>query len=217
MHRVAAICLIATVAACSSVNSELPALTEDGLNRVDHSRFNELYIRSGVNFADYESVYAEPLTVEFDERWVRQQQSSGTYKLPQKDRERIVANLNKEFNDVFVADIAAENGYTIVFEPDETTLIIRGAVTELRIYSPDTFVPYRQTVLVEETGSAVLDLDLIDNRNADAVLRMADRTRGQNYGNTLRTQTRVQNRQDTILLLRRWAARMNEVMADPAI
>lgn len=213
MYRIAAFCLIAALSACASLNGDLPAVTADGLTRVDKSRFDTLYVRSGINFADYDSIYAEPLVVEFDERWVRQQKSSGTYKLPQEDRERIIANLNKEFNAVFVADIAAENDYAIVTEPDERTLILRASVTQLRIYSPDAFVPYRQTVLVEETGSALLGLDMVANSAGEAVLRMSDRTRGQNYGNTLRTQTRVQNRQDTILLLRRWAVRMNEIMA----
>ena len=93
MYRIAAIFLAAALAACSSLKSDPSVQTEDGLTRIDGSQFNELYIRSGTDFEAYDSIYAEPLVVEFDERWIRQQEGYGTYILRDADRERIEAAM----------------------------------------------------------------------------------------------------------------------------
>ena len=200
--------------ACTAPSDDA-GLTAAGLVKEENKAFDQLYVRPDTDFSTYDSVYAEPLTIEFDRDWLRQQNSNNPTRINEKDKERIRSHLNRDFNEVFVVELATVNNYEVVDTPGPDTLILKPAITRLKINNPDNFKPYRITVLAEEAGSMTLNLELVEPGSKRALLNLTDNRRGRTYGRTLRVQNSVQNKQESTNMMRRWATALNEVIGSP--
>jgi hypothetical protein len=211
LHLIFLMILLSAVTACAS-QSEAPQVSDDGLSRVESKDFDLLYLRPETDFSAYESLYLETVSVEFDKDWLRQQNLSNPTRIRARDKERISKELNDSFTESFAAKLAKDNNYTIVEQPEPGTLIVQPAIIKLKINHPNTLEPYRITVLAEEAGSMTINLDLIDAENDQTVLRLSDYRRARSYGNTMRVQSSVQNRQESNNMFRRWAQSLNTVL-----
>lgn len=201
-----------TLAGCAAFKKPA-ATTDDGLDYIDGSRFDELYVRSDVDFSSYDSIFIETLTVEFDRNWQRDQNRNDPSRVREKDIERIKQALSDDFVDIFAADIATSNGYTIADKPGPRTLVFKPAITDLRINNPTNNQPYSITVLAEEAGQMRINLEMRDGESEERVLTLSDFTRGLSYGQTLVNQNVVRNKQESTFIMRRWARSLNEVIA----
>lgn len=207
--------VLALVTGCAS--QPPPQVTDDGLDRVESRDFDLLYLRAEADFTAYDSMYVLPVTVEFDRSWLRQINGSDPTRFRERDQQRVRDAINRNFTEVFVGDLAEANGYSIADEPGPGTLVVRPAILNLRLANPNTFEPYRITVLAEEAGSMTIELDLVDGESDEALLRLSDYRRGRNFGRTLRIQNSVTNKQEGNNLFRRWARSLNATLqATPA-
>jgi hypothetical protein len=212
-HTIPALLILVLSALLTSCASQTPAqVTDDGLDRVESSDFDLLYVRADSDFSAYDSMYVLPVTVEFDRSWLRQINGSDPTRFRERDQQRVRDAINQNFTEVFVADLAEANGYTIAEEPGPATLVVKPAIRNLRLANPNTFEPYRITVLAEEAGSMTIELDLVDGESNEALLRLSDYRRGRNFGRTLRIQNSVTNKQEGNNLFRRWARSLNATL-----
>ena len=201
-----------TLAACAAFQKPA-AVTDDGLEYVKGSRFDQLYVRSDTDFSNYQSIYIEQLTVEFDRNWQREQNRNDPSRVRDRDIKRIEQGLSDAFTSAFAADVAANNNYTITDTPGPGTLIFKPAIVNLRINNPTNNQPYSITVLAEESGSMKINLDMYDAESGERVLTLSDFTRGLSYGQTLVNQNVVRNKQEATFVMRRWARSLNEVIS----
>jgi hypothetical protein len=218
MHIARALLILLTglaLGACS-VWTKAPSTTDDGLERVEAPWIDKLYVDSKADFAAYDSLYIEKLSVEFDRGWQNEQNRSDPGRVRQSDMDRISERFDEEFVKIFAGDIAANNSYEIVSTPGPRTLVIKPAITNLRINNPVNNQPYSITVLSEEVGSMRINIDMIDNSSDKRVLTMSDFTRGRNYAGTLLNQNVTRNKNEATWLLRRYARSLNEVLTPTA-
>jgi hypothetical protein len=212
-------CTISTLFAlmgCAAFNQEPPAaVSEDGLTLIPSKDFNILYVRRDNNFDKYDSIYIDRITVEFERGWETKQNMSDPQRITQRDIDYIVETLDDEFRRIFGVELTANSQYAIIDMPDDRTLIIKLSIVGLYINSPRNNRGYRTTILAESAGRMTLQLEIVEPKTKQSLLRFSDRKRGREYGGTLNRQNTVTNKQEGQHMMRSWAKSLGKVLENP--
>jgi len=201
--------ILSALAGCSIFGNKPPPVSEDGLSLTANDRLDQLYIRPGTDFSSYEKLYVEKLDIALDQNWLRQQNANKVGRIRPRDQERIFVRLDKVFREEFIPRFAAENGYELTLTPEPGSLTMKPALTNMRINAPDLMEPYSVTKFAEDAGQGKLKLELLDTDSEQAVLKTEDFLRARSYGRTLSRQTSVENQQEAMRMMRRWADAVN--------
>jgi hypothetical protein len=201
---------------CAALNQESPAaVSEDGLTLIPSKDFNVLYVRPDNNLDKYDAIYIDRMTVEFERGWEAKQNMNDPQRITQRDIDYIVETLDKEFRRIFGAELAANSQYTIVDMPDDRTLIIKPSIVDLYINSPRNNRGYRTTVIAESAGRMTLQLEIVEPKTRQSLLRFSDRKRGREYGGTFSHQNTVTNKREGQHMMRSWAKSLGKVLDNP--
>lgn len=207
MIRQMAVCasLAALLSGCT-VNDDYPAMTADGLPRVEDGRLDAVYWQEGANWAGYDKVLIETCEVTFRDNWQRDQNSSRSINrsVSDDDMDRIRERLAERFNEIFVAELTEGDAFEIVTEPGPGVLRLQPRIVDLDVYAPDIFDAGRRTVVVTEAGRMTLDLGLADAESGESLGRIIDRRRARYYSDG-RVANSVTNRLEADVMIRRWA------------
>lgn len=186
---------------------KLPQVTKDGLELRENSDMRVVYARPGATLAPYKRVALLDCYVEFRENWQRDYNASvrGTgRRITDKDVEKIKQRLAEEFRRVFTTELETEGGYEVVDGEATDVLILRPAIINLDVASPDTMAPGIYTTIVSSAGSMTLYLELYDGGSNELIAKVMDpraasRRGGAQLGNS------VNNKAEADRILRRWA------------
>ena len=170
-------------------------------------------IDPNADFGVFERVMLLDTFVAFRSGWARDQQRTGTrIRISEADMERIKTGVAELFTDVFSEVLSEDDGYEIATESGSDVLLLRPAIIDLDITSPDTGTAGRSRTFTAETGSATLYVELYDSVTGQILGRAADRRLIQSPGNHLTWSNRASNTADARRLFRSWATALREFL-----
>jgi hypothetical protein len=210
--------------AASQVSSGPASSDQDRLVEIKSNRFDQVYLRPGVDFRGYTKVMFGPAQVTFAQSWLTDMNKNRIAVLQgttAADAEHIADDVRASLREVFANAFRSE-GYEIVTAPGPDVLDLSLAVIDLYINAPRTVtqaLPSR--VLTNEAGRATLALELRDATTGALLGRLVDRDTAGNRGGSrprLRITTTVTNRFDFEALFGAWARySIDELKAKPRV
>lgn len=187
---------------------DLPEITEEGLHKLKDTNLGLVYAHPEADLSVYQRIKLLEPSVAFKKNWQRNQNRSYSFKVKSSDMERIKADLSALFLEVFTEELT-EGGYQLTDEIAEDVLLVRPAIVNLDVTTPDTNTPNRTYQFAESAGEMTLYVELYDAETgaiiAKALDRKVDRERGY-----MQWQTRVTNIQAAKRILKSWATTLRE-------
>jgi len=119
--------------------------------------------------------------------------------------ERIKADVASLFKQVFTERLEADDGFEVVKEADYDVLLLRPAIIDLDISSPDTRNSGRSRSFSASTGAATLYIELFDSVSGKIIGRAADRQAARSTRGTVQWSNRVTNTAEARRIFRDWA------------
>ena len=202
--------LICTAALARDRN---PPATQDGLQLVPDTRLGLVDMDPEADLAVYDRLLLIEAQVAFKKNWQRDTNQARPFHVTASDMTRIKADVAGLFREIFTRELESA-GFMLVTEQAPDTLIIRPAIVDLNISSPDTPRGGTTRNITESAGDMTLYLELRDSITGDLLVKaldfqfdrsnitpfMMDRTRNTNAANRLLTnwaQVLVEGLQET--------------------
>jgi len=181
----------------------------ENLVRVDDSQASMAYIDPQADFSVFDKVMVLDTHVAFRSDWERdQRRGSRSNRISARDMDRIKSRVSELFNSVLIDELEADDGFSIVSEPDYNVLLIRAAIIDLDITAPDTMSATQSRTFTANSGAATLYIELFDSVSGQIIGRALDRQSARNTGSMMRWTTRASNTADARRTFRGWATQL---------
>jgi hypothetical protein len=191
--------------------ADQPPQQWDGLERRQSKTLDHVYVRPGVQFAAYQRVRLDPVTVEFDKNW---DPNHGTRslsgRLSSSDIQRIRSDLATEFRKV-LADTLAKGGYPLVEEDGEEVLRVTASMVNVYINAPARSAAATSATYVMESGRITVFLELRDSVTGQVLARAVDTTQGTRSGH-LQWAGSVSNSAEAKQAFMEWATQLRKAL-----
>lgn len=206
-HQVFIALSVILLSACATAPDPV---THDGLQRVDKTRFDELYLKPDVVLSDYTAIRLEPCTVAFRSGWLRSQNSAGrdsNYRVTEADvtaiKERISESCDRHFNQA----LADNPHYQLLSEGDDSAqvLVLSPSIIDLDIRAPDMSAAGIRRTYTTSFGEMTLFMEMHDSASGEILGRVVDRQRDSEK-TYLQWTNRATNMADVNRFLRSWTA-----------
>ncbi|TQV74229.1 DUF3313 domain-containing protein [Exilibacterium tricleocarpae] len=197
-HPVACLLLAVLFNALAAAAAAQNDITFDGLQRVPHSKLDEVYVNPDADFARYRRLMLVEPTVAFQKGWKREHRS-----VSDRDIEQLKHRVAKLFREVMVEEMEA-GGHPVVTEPGADVLLARPAIIDLDITAPDVTTAGRVQTYVTSAGAATLYLELFDSYSGAILARIIDRKASRD-DRIFHLSSRVYNTAEARRVVRRWA------------
>ena len=150
-----------------------PPVTVDGLHLVPDTRLGLVYMDPDADLSVFSRLLLMDAQVAFKKKWRRDINQDKPFHVTASDMERIKIDVAALFREIFAGKLKAA-GFTLVTEQAEDALIIRPAIVDLNISSPDT--PRGGTIrnITESAGDMTLYLELRDSITGDLLAKAMD-------------------------------------------
>jgi len=150
-----------------------PPVTVDGLHLVPDTRLGLVYMDPDADLSVFSRLLLMDAQVAFKKNWRRDINQVQPFHVTASDMERIKIEVAALFREIFTGELKAA-GFTLVTEQAEDVLIIRPAIVDLNISSPDT--PRGGTIrnITESAGDMTLYLELRDSITGDLLAKAMD-------------------------------------------
>ena len=159
-----------------------PPASWDGLELRKVKGLDAVYVRPGVEFKEYRTLYLDPVEVAFDKNWDPNASSRNvSSRLSASDIEKIRAEMATEFHRIF-AEQLAKGGYAVVNRPGEDTLQVSAGLADVYITAPDKATAGRSYTFTVNPGRMTLVMELRDGPTAQLLARVVDRHVGRDNG-----------------------------------
>jgi hypothetical protein len=196
------------VIGCSSVyESDAPQVSSDGLDLKKATRSTTAYMKSGVDFSEYNKVHILPSQVAFKKNWKRdynRDQSTVGTRVSDKDVLRIKNSVAVLLDEIFKEEFSRNGDSPLVEELSEGTLVIKPAIINLDVNAPDVRSASRMVTYTQEAGEATLFLELYDGVSGEILARVMDAEVAGDRGYH-QWANRVTNKADAKRMIRKWA------------
>ena len=192
---------------CASGGAETQ-VTYDGLHLVPDTKMARVWTRPGASLAEYDKVKLLDCYVAFKKNW--QLGRDFSQQISAARMESIKSALAAEFRKVF-SEVLEEGGYAIVSQAGYGVLIVRPAIIDLEITSPDPSAAQGR-VVARSAGQMTLLVELYDSATGDIIARAVDREAGRQIGGYAEYQSAANNQTQARAILRGWAERLRNAL-----
>ena len=204
--------LICPVFVQPALAQQAQGLTFDGLMAVENAQGTTAYINPEVDFSVYTRVMLLEPHVAFRSNWQRDQNRSRSRNINARDMERIRADTASFFRQVFTQNLQMNDGYEVVDEVNYDVLILRPAIINLDITSPDVAASGRSRTYTASAGEATLYIELFDAVSGQIIGRATDRRRAHGGAGTVSWNNRVMNRAEGRRIFNDWAQQLRSFL-----
>ena len=184
----------------------------DNLKPVEDASVAMAYIDPEADFSAFSRVMILEPYVAFRSNWQRDQNRSRSRNIRARDMERIKADVASLFKEVLTERLEADDGFEVVDTADYDVLLVRPAIIDLDITSPDTMSAGRSRTFTASTGAATLYIELFDSVSGDIIGRAADRQATRGSRGTLSWSSRVMNTAEGRRMFGRWADQLRSFL-----
>jgi hypothetical protein len=203
--------LMALIAASPAMaKKDPPAVNDEGMELVKDSELATVYADPGADLSIYNKIWLEDATVAFKKNWQRNQNRGQSLKVRNSDMERIIEDVATLFREVFTEELQ-DGGYQMAEEAGEDVLIVKPAIVDLDVTSPDVRSATRTYTYSESAGEMTLNLELFDSLTGDKIVKATDRKRDYERG-YMEWRTRVSNRADAKRMMTSWAKALRSTL-----
>lgn len=205
----------AAVCAAQATAQDLPKKSPEGLDLIESDAIQAVYWQEGATLAPYKRIHIVDPFVAFRKDWQRDQNRNRrdvSSRVSDKDMERIKGLLSDMFLDVFTKELE-KGGYQIVDETGEDVLIVRPAIINLDVTSPDLRRGGAgQMNFVASAGSMTLYMELFDSATSALIARAIDSRAAPRRNANFSFSSGVNNRAEANQILSRWAGILREAL-----
>lgn len=206
--------LLAILGGCATTNNDsLPAVTSDGLKRIDSKKVDALYWADGATLTGYDSVMLLDVPVAFRKNWMRDYNSTRvgvSDRVDEKDMDRIKSELSQAFRAEFTKTLQ-DRGYKVVEQTGQSVLLLRPAITNLDARAPDLQTASMSRTYTADAGEMTLYMEFYDSVSSAKIGEVADHEDGMDSGQFMYA-NRVSNRADVERILRKWAGLLADAL-----
>jgi hypothetical protein len=157
--------LCALLAGCSAAPPPTGD-SDDGLQRVDATTFDELYVAPGVSLANYRRVMLDPVEIQFKKDWRKRHPN-----LSDRDFEGFRAELARTLRERLEKELAA-GGYAIAESPDKDVIRLRATIEDADFAGHELFSDTKTYAYVD--GEMTLRIQGFDGPSGALVARARD-------------------------------------------
>jgi len=182
------VCLATLSCSAFAAEDDPPEVTVDGLRLVRGTQAALVYAKPDVDLSQYNRIYLVRPWVSFRKNWLKAQNSIPNQTVTAADMDRIKNDLASLFTEVFRQELQNNGGYVLVDGAADDVLVVRPAIIDLDVFSPDTPGTAGKRSAIASVGTMSLYMELIDSVTGDVLVKAYD----SKYDRT-RTQTQVQN------------------------
>lgn len=204
---VALAALALTLTSVAAAKDDLPDQTADGLSRIESKNVDAAYLQEGATLAPYTKVMLVECSVAFRKNWMKDQNRSTadlTNKVNADDMERIKKSLSAEFDKEFTK-VLEEGGYSVVQNPGEDVLLLRPAIVNLDVTSPDLKSVNTRRSYSASAGQMTLYMELYDSATSAKIGLVLDSQNARDNG-FMSVSNSVTNRAEAGRMLRKWSS-----------
>lgn len=149
--------------------------SHDGLELRQVRGLDEVWVRPGTDFSQFQTILIEPVEVAFDPHWDPRRTGS-RLRLSAADRERIRSDVAQLFDATFRREIERSQRFRLVETAESDTLIFKPRIVDLYINAPENrMATGRSRTFVSEFGRVTLLGEVSDAESGAQVARIADR------------------------------------------
>jgi hypothetical protein len=178
---------------------DIPQVTADGLHLVPDTHLRMVYVDPDADLSVYSKLLLIDPQVAFRKDWQRDINQNRPFVVTAQDMQNIRTELAAMFKEILVAKLTA-SGQVLVEEQGEDVLIIRPAILDLSVNSPDTPRNRNQRSINRSAGDMTLYLELRDSLTGDILAKALDhQTDRSNVTTFVRDRTRNENAARRIL------------------
>jgi hypothetical protein len=216
ISRVALPGVLAATIGCASPGDKLPAVSAEGMKRVENSRVDALYVNPDADFSEFRRFAIADVDVSFRRNWLRDQNQTRkdlSRRVSQEDANIIRTAVADSFRRIFTDELE-KAGYTIV-DPatsenvTDDLLLLLPDIFDLDVSAPDIASPDRVRTYTACGCSMTLSLELQDATSGTLLARITDRKKAPDQ-RPMRIANSVTNRADANRIMRRWAKMLVE-------
>ncbi len=168
---------------------DLPEVSEEGLQLVHGTKMAVVYAKPGADLSQYNRIYLVEPQVAFRKDWLKTQNSIPNQTVTTEDMQRIKTELAALFVEVFRQELQNNGGYVLVGGAADDVLIVRPAIIDLDVFSPDTPGTAGARSAIASVGTMTLYMELMDSVTGDLLVKAYD-----NKYDRTRTHIQMQNR-----------------------
>lgn len=156
-----------------SAGDDIPLVTADGLHLVPDTQLRLVYADPDADLSVYSKLLLINPHVAFRKDWLRDINQNKPYNVTAQDMQNIRTELAAMFKEILVSKLQAAD-HVLVEEQGEDVLIIRPAILDLNITSPDTPRASSIRSIARSAGDMMLYLELRDSLTGDILAKALD-------------------------------------------
>jgi len=145
----------------------------DGLHLVPDTQLGLVYAEPDADLSVYKQLLLIDAQVAFKKNWQRETNQDKPYHVTASDMQKIREEVSALFREIFTRELQSA-GFVLVSQQSPDTMIIRPAILDLNVYSPDTPRGGRTRNITESAGDMTLYLELRDSITGDVLVKAMD-------------------------------------------
>ena len=199
--------LLMTGVATAAKKEDPPQTTTDGLTLTKNTKQRIVYVADDVDFGSYTKVMIVDCAVAFAKNWQRdynRQERDLGRKVKDHDVTRMKDKLSAEFKKVFTQTMI-DNGVEVVTEPASDVIILRPAIINLVVNSPDIQSASMSRTYTANAGQMTLYLELYDSVSSSILAKLMDARATRRNAPSMSYSNSVTNIAAADQLIKNWA------------
>jgi hypothetical protein len=202
--------LLMSSAATAAEKAEPPQTTTEGLKLVTNTKTRLSYVADDVDFGIYNKVYIVDCAVAFAKNWQRDYNRNVrelSSKVQDRDVERMKESLAARFKKVFT-ETMADSGVEVVTEIGDGVLVLRPAIINLVVNSPDLRTASRSRSYTANAGQMTLYLEVYDAVSGAKLAEVMDAAGARQNAPVVTHSNSATNIQAADRILKKWATEL---------
>jgi hypothetical protein len=161
------------VALSASARDKAPPAIIDGLTLVPDTQLGLVYAEPNADLSVYDNLLLLDAQVAFKKNWRRDTNQNKPYHVTADEMQKIKADVSALFREIFTRELQSA-GFELVSQQSPDTLIIRPAILDLNVNSPDIPSTRNTRNITESAGDMTLYLELRDSITGDVLAKAMD-------------------------------------------
>ncbi len=172
--KIPVICTLCLLLSTAAVARNNPApVTLDGLHLLPDTQLGLVYADPEADLSGYDKLLLMDAQVAFRKNWRQEINRNRPFRVSTRDMQRIKADVAELFREVFTQELKS-TGFRLVSEQAENVLLIRPAILDLNVNSPDTPSANTTRSISQSAGDMTLYLELRDSVTGDILVKAMD-------------------------------------------
>ena len=157
----------------ASARDKTPPASVDGLHLVPDTQLGLVYAEPDADLSVYDNLLLLDAQVAFKKNWRRDTNQDKPYHVTAGDMQKIREELSALFREIFTRELQSA-GFVLVSQQSPDTMIIRPAILDLNVNSPDIPSTRNTRNITESAGDMTLYLELRDSITGDVLVKAMD-------------------------------------------